>query len=85
MALWPAIMLAMDVVDRRTMWRDWRIEWVIASGFIALAIFLEWRVAGSGGAPVRFALVWPAMLVNILVYPLAALVVNRLDRWRSGR
>ena len=26
-ALWAAIMLAMDILDRRTMWRDYWIEW----------------------------------------------------------
>ena len=78
-------MLAMDVIDRRTMWRDWRLEWVIAAGFIILSEFLEWRVASVSGAPVRFALIWPAMLVAILSYPVASFVVHRLDRWRENR
>lgn len=84
-ALWPFVMLAMDVIDRRTMWRDWRLEWVIAGGFIILSEFLEWRVASVAGAPVRFALIWPAMLVAILTYPVASYFVHRLDRWRDNR
>lgn len=84
-ALWPFIMLSLDVIDRRTMWRDWRFEWVIAAGFIVLAEFLEWRVASAAGAPVRFALIWPAMLVTVLCYPIASTLVHRLDRWRDNR
>lgn len=84
-ALWPFIMLAMDVIDRRTMWRDWRIEWIIAAGFVILSEFLEWRVASMAGAPVRFTLIWPAMLVGTLCYPIASALVSWLDRWRDNR
>jgi rod shape-determining protein MreD len=84
-ALWTFIMLAMDVVDRRTMWRDYWVEWLLASAWIALAELAQWRVAALAGAPVRFGLVWPAVLIGTLAYPLVASVVARLDRWRLGR
>ena len=84
-ALWPFAMLAMDVIDRRTMWRDWRIEWAIGAAFLAFAELVQWRIAGIVGAPVRFALIWPAMLIAALCYPVAAFLVQRLDRWRDNR
>ncbi len=84
-ALWPAFMLALDVIDRRTMWRDYWIEWMLAALFIALFFLAHWQVAAWDGAPVRFANIAPAILVNIVCFPIAALIVARLDRWRMGR
>jgi rod shape-determining protein MreD len=84
-ALWPAFMLALDVIDRRTMWRDYWIEWVLASLFIALFVVAQWQVAAWDGAAVRFASVLPAILVGIVCFPIAAFLVGRLDRWRMGR
>ena len=42
-------MIAMDILDRRTMWRDYWIEWAIAALFIALAELAQWRIAGLLG------------------------------------
>ena len=84
-ALWPAFMLALDVIDRRTMWRDYWIEWMLASLFVAAFVLAQWQVAAWDGAAVRFASVAPAMLVNIVCFPVAALIVAGLDRWRMGR
>ena len=84
-ALWTFAMLAMDVIDRRTMWRDYWIEWALASAWIALSEIAQWRVAALAGAPVRFAIIWPSILVTILAFPIAGFLVGRLDRWREGR
>ena len=84
-ALWTAFMLAMDVIDRRTMWRDYLIEWVLATLLLALAELAQWRVAALAGAPVRLASQWPALIVAALCFPIAAYLVRRLDRWRMGQ
>ena len=84
-ALWPLFMLVMDVADRRTMFRDYWIEWLLASLFIGLAETAQWQVAAWSGAPVFFATMAPAMLIAILCFPVAATLVARLDRWRMGQ
>jgi rod shape-determining protein MreD len=84
-ALWSATMLALDLIDRRTMWRDYWIEWLLAAGLLALGVFFQWRVAGAvGGAPDLVRAV-PVILVSVFVFPLAAWAVSRVDRWRFGR
>ena len=85
-ALWSAIMIAMDILDRRTMWRDYWIVWAIASAFIGLSEFAHWRVAGLLGAEVAFnSSTGPAIVVSVLCFPIAAFLASRLDRWRLGR
>lgn len=81
--IWSAIMIAMDVLDRRTMWRDYWIEWAIACLFIAIAELAQWRVAAIQGAATPFRMnAGPAILVSALCFPLAAMIAGGLDRWR---
>src|SRR4051812_50026799 len=51
-ALWSATMLALDLVDRRTIWRDYWIEWVLAAGLITINELLQWQLGRGGGAPI---------------------------------
>jgi rod shape-determining protein MreD len=85
-ALWAAIMIAMDILDRRTMWRDYWIEWAIAALFISLSEIAHWRIAGLTGAAVAFNMtVGPTVLISVLCFPVAGYIAARLDRWRLGR
>lgn len=85
-AMWAAIMIALDILDRRTMWRDYWIEWAIATVVIALSEIAHWRVAVLLGADVPFNMsAGPAILVGVLTFPIAAFIATRLDRWRLGR
>jgi rod shape-determining protein MreD len=84
-ALWSATMLALDLIDRRTMWRDYWIEWMVAAVLIALNEFLHWGVARETGADIPFTMMVPQLLISICVFPLSAWLVSRLDRLRLGR
>lgn len=85
-ALWAAMMIAMDMLDRRTQWRDYWIEWGIAALVIALAELAQWRVAALLGASVPLGVTaGPAILVGVLCFPVAAFLAARIDRWRLGR
>ncbi len=84
-ALWSATMLALDLIDQRTMWRDYWIEWILAGMFIAVDEMLQWRVAKAAGAAPEFVRILPAIAVSIFAFPLVAWLVSRLDSWRLGR
>ncbi len=84
-ALWTFFMLAMDVIDRRTMWRDYWIEWALAAIFITAAELAQWQAASWAGAPVRPTTMLPAIGIAILAFPIAGYIALRLDRWRLGR
>jgi rod shape-determining protein MreD len=84
-ALWCATMLALDLVDRRTMWRDYWIEWIVATVLIAIDEWLQWRVARLAGADIPFRMMVPQLLISICAFPLSAWMVSRVDRWRLGR
>lgn len=83
--LWTAAMLVMDLVDRRTQWRDYWIEWAVAAVLILAAEAAEWKVAAWSGAPVPFAHMLPSLVISVLAFPLFAFIALRLDRWRLGQ
>jgi len=84
-ALWTVTMIILDLVDRRTMWRDYWIEWGLAAGLLLLNESAERWAAGVMGAPFPFSKAVPALLISIFVFPIVAWLIARLDRWRLGR
>lgn len=84
-AIWTASMLALDLLDRRTIWRDYWVEWVLASLLILLNEAAQWQVAAWMGARVPFTFMVPPILISIAAFPVAAWLVARLDQWRLGR
>lgn len=84
-ALWTATMLLLDLVDRRTMWRDYWIEWALAALLLLLDESFEYWVAGLAGPVPPFAHILPPLLISFFAFPIAAWLVGRLDRWRLGR
>ncbi len=82
-ALWTATMLAMEIVDRRIVWRGFWMDWAIGGVALALVLAGGALLAGQGivGA------VWltlPQLLWSWFLLPLAMRIVHRLDRWRIG-
>jgi len=84
-AIWTAAMLILDLSDRRTMWRDYWIEWAIAVALIAGSELAHWRVATLMDAPAELSSIGPRIVIAALCFPLAAWLVARLDGWRLGR
>lgn len=83
--VWTASMLALDLLDRRTIWRDYWIEWALASLLILFAEAAQWQTAAWMGALVPFAFMLPPVLISIAAFPVAAWLVGRVDHWRLGR
>ncbi len=84
-ALWPLAMLLLDLADRRTLWRDYWIEWLLAALLILGEVWFCWRVAALGGARLPFSAVLPTLLLTMVTFPLTAGIAGLLDRWRLGR
>lgn len=83
--IWSATMLLLDVLDRRTIWRDYWMEWAFACLLLLGNAWLQWRIADWSGAPAHYSAAVPALLISIFAFPVAAWLVGRIDRWRLGR
>ena len=78
-------MLALDLIYRRTMWRDYWIEWILAAVLLAIDEWLQWRLAAIAGARIPFSRMLAPLVISICVFPLSAWLVSRADAWRLGR
>jgi rod shape-determining protein MreD len=67
------------------MWRDYWIEWGLATVLLAIDEWLQWRLAAAVGADVTGWAIVPPLIVSICVFPMSAWLVARIDRWRLGR
>jgi len=84
-ALWSATMLVLDLIDRRTIWRDYWIEWALACLLLLVNSWVEWRVAALGGALLPFQALLPSVLIAMFSFPIAAWAAAQVDRRRLGR
>jgi rod shape-determining protein MreD len=81
MTLWTIVFLGIDRVDSRPMWRDYWLDWWIASLAILFCAAGQWAFNG-GGAP------WPMIpptILAILCFPPVARLCAALDRWRLAK
>jgi rod shape-determining protein MreD len=83
--VWTGSMLLLDIIDRRTIWRDYWMEWATASLLILLHEAAQWQVAAWMGARVPFTFMLPPIIISIAAFPVAAWLVVRLDVWRLGK
>ena len=83
--IWTATMLLLDLVDRRTIWRDYWIEWALAALLLLLNELAERWVAGAMGAATPLVAIVPPLLIAIFAFPIAAWIIARVDHWRLGR
>ena len=82
---WTTAMLLLDLLDRRTMWRDYWVEWGLAALLVIGNESARWWVDGLLGAPSDYASIVPPITISVLVFPLAAWSASAFDRWRLGR
>ncbi|MFM9977194.1 MAG: rod shape-determining protein MreD [Sphingomonadaceae bacterium] len=81
MASWTLALIAIDMVDTRAIWRDYRQDWALAAALIVAQLLWSLVLAGGGMSPI---LLVPQMLLAILAFPMCARIAAALDRWRIG-
>ncbi|HEX8532897.1 MAG TPA: rod shape-determining protein MreD [Allosphingosinicella sp.] len=85
MALWTITLLILDFIESRAVFRDFWMDWLLASFLILFHTAGAWLVGLMMGSFVQFHVVWPQLALSILAYPVIARIVVLLDRWRLTR
>lgn len=83
--LWSAVMLSLDFIDRRIVWRNFWQDWAIAGAMLAVALLVGGTLARAGGPIDLLRLLTPQWLLATLLMPLAMRLVGSLDAWRRLR
>jgi rod shape-determining protein MreD len=80
--IWSLMMIAVEVIDLRGLWRDHIRDWLIAALLIMMALIAGLGIAGLAHPVPEVSIIVPQIIVSILLYPLAARLCARLDVWR---
>ena len=80
--LWTACFFAIDLIERRLMFRDFWQDWLVAAGGIAACLALGRLIASPLGAHVDTVVIVQIAL-SILLYPVAASLAGWLDARRA--
>ncbi len=83
--LWSFAMIAIDIIEARFPWRSFVQDWLTVAVFTTLYIVASAIVSGGKlGAPMVIALM-PQIVLAIVLFPVVARLVARLDRLRLTR
>ncbi|MDP8914361.1 MAG: rod shape-determining protein MreD [Pseudomonadota bacterium] len=85
MALWTMTFLILDFIESRAVFRDYWLDWLLASLLILFYTAGSWLAARLMGSQAAFGVLWPQIALSILFYPVVARIVVALDRWRLTR
>lgn len=81
-ALWTMTLLILDLIDSYMIWRDYWIDWLVATIAVILYIAAGYWFSGLRDSPMTVATLAPQMLLSILAFPVFVRICVRLDRWR---
>lgn len=83
--LWSLAMIAIDLIEARFPWRSFVQDWLTVAGFLVLYILAAALLSGGEvSGPLLIALV-PQIVFAIVLFPIVARLVARLDRLRLTR
>jgi rod shape-determining protein MreD len=85
MLLWTIMMLGLDVVDRRMVWRDFGQDWGLAAAVMALVMLGGLGIANWTGGNTPLMIILPQILIAIALFPLVARICSVIDGWRLLR
>lgn len=80
--LWSIACIVLDLIETRLPWRNFAIEWLMASGLIAAYIGLSVGLANIAGASTHLLVAVPQIVLSVLLYPLVGRIVAAFDRFR---
>lgn len=83
--LWSLAMMAIEVIETRFPWRGFWHDWFTA-GLIAVAYwFAALLVSGTQVTMEALSVSAPQALLSVLIYPIMARLVAKLDQFRLAR
>ena len=85
MAIWSAAMIVAEIVETRFPWRSFWQDWFTASLLIIGYLLGGWLLSGATPNLHSLVALGPQLVLSILLFPLSARIVARLDNLRLRR
>ena len=82
MLLWTLAFFALDLLDRRMVWRDTMQEWLLATTLIIFLVLGSLFIANETGGATPAWVLFPQILISILLFPIVTRLCAGLDHIR---
>lgn len=82
MLLWTLAFFAVDLFDRRMVWRDMVQDWALAAVLIILLLVGSLFIANETGGATQPWVLLPQILLSVLLFPIIARLCAGLDNIR---
>ncbi|TRD10109.1 rod shape-determining protein MreD [Erythrobacter insulae] len=83
--LWSVAMIVLEMIETRFPWRSFWQDWLSASLAMMIYILVAMTVSGAPLTPQMLIVTIPQIALAILLYPLFARLIARLDMFRLAR
>lgn len=80
--LWSTAMIVLELIELRFPWRNFALEWLLATALIVVYIVLSLGAANAAGGNTPLAVLAPQVILSVLLYPFVGRIVALLDRFR---
>ena len=82
--LWSLMFLALELLDRKNVGRDYWQDWLIASIAITAMLVAGMLIIDFQSNLLRLEILVPQIILSILAYPFIARFIGAIDMWRTA-
>ena len=83
--LFSLVLIAVELIELRFPWRNFWLDWLTASAILIPYLVVAALLSGGGPAFVQLAVILPQLVISVVLYPVIARLVAKLDRLRLKR
>jgi rod shape-determining protein MreD len=83
--LFSLTLLAIELIEIRFPWRNFWLDWLTGSAMLIAYLVVAAVLSGSALTLVQLAVIVPQLVLSIVLFPVVARLVSRLDRLRLMR
>jgi rod shape-determining protein MreD len=83
--LFSLTLIAIELIEVRFPWRNFWLDWLTASAILVVYLAAAAMLSGAEHALVQLRVILPQSVLSIVLFPVVARVVARLDRLRLMR
>jgi len=83
--IWSALLILLDLVDQRYLWRNYWQDWLIVGFSVIFALMGGLAINNLLSSDLPVSVLYPQIILSICTYPLVLRLVARLDHIRLRR
>ena len=83
--LFSLALIAIELIEIRFPWRNFWLDWLTASAMLVVYLAVAAVLSGAELTVVQLRVILPQLLLSIVLFPVIARLVARLDRLRLMR